>query len=264
MITPLSNLTFPWMKRFADTAKEAREAGLAMVVAGAPKSGKTTLLEIERRSVYRDTEQEVLMFRMQRESDVLGQVQVLSERLAENTLPKNWKLHRLGYMASFLARRLKQANQGLLILTNCQEAGSDFFNVIFDVVAEARSRGHTCGLILAGTGDSALMEDLTCDRVACVRQYVQVPELGHGDIAACLKAWCQELGAELARQTAAADSDAVAMLGEIAHSTAGNILRVKLFAEIKNRKFGGKEFTSRLVKDVFAEMRVGGSMLAKK
>jgi hypothetical protein len=258
----LQPLIFPWMTRFQETAAQAREAGLAMVLSGAPQSGKTHLLELEARCWGRTSDQEVLFVRLQRESDALRQVQVLSEKLAENDLPKDWRLHSLGKMVGFLGRRLRNTNRGLVVLTNCQEAGRDFFNVMFDVIAESRLRGHHCNLMLAGSGGIDDLKELTRDRMGCIRQYAEIPELSHGDVAFCLHAWC-EGGSELAK-AAETNGEAVEVLDEIQRGTAGNISRLRLFAGIKNHKFADSPITSRLVKDVFSELRVGGSAPPKK
>jgi hypothetical protein len=251
------------MTKFAQTAQEAREAGLAMVLAGAPQSGKGHLLEIEQRSMFK-TDQETLFIRLQRESDALRQFQVLLHTMAVNTMPKEWRLYRLSCLASLFTRRLQLHNKGLVILTNCQVADRDFFNVLFDVMAELRAREHPCGLILAGSGEISDLEDLTADRAASVRQYVSIPPLGHGDIAACLKAWCGQEGVDLARRVGESETDALKVLGLIADSTLGNISRVRQFASLKNLTFPAKAFTPRLVNEVYAEMRGGRVEAAKK
>ncbi len=182
MISTLPSIAFPWMTKFAQTAKEAREAGLAMVVAGPPQSGKTHLVEIERKSMYA-TDQETFFLRLQRETDALRLFQVLLLNTGDSVMPRDWRLHSLSCVASLFARRLRFANKGLVILTNCQGADREFFNVIFDVIAQLRDWRHPCGLILAGSGDITDLQDLTGDRAASVRQYVAVPALSHGDIA---------------------------------------------------------------------------------
>jgi hypothetical protein len=245
------------MAAFAQTAKEAREAGLAMVVAGPPQSGKTHLLEIERRSMYA-TDQEPLFIRLQRETNALKLFQVLLLNMSANAMPADWRLYSLNCLVSLLIRRLQFANIGLVILTNCQVMDRESFNVLFDVMAQLRQRQHPCGLILAGSGAVGDLEDVTADRAASVRQYVGIPTLSHGDIAACLSAWCKK-GPELAER-AKSEPDAIATIDLVAQSSLGNIARVKHFADLKNRKFADEAFSPRLVKAVYAEMRVGGEI----
>ncbi len=48
------------------------------------------------------------------------------------------------------------------------------------------------------------------------------------------------------------------MIDLVAKSTLGNINRVGQFADLKNRKFPDMAFTPKLVRQVYAEMRVGG------
>lgn len=254
MNSSLPTVTFPWMAKFAQTAKEAREAGLAMVLAGPPQSGKTHLLEIERRSMCA-TDQEPLFIRLQRETNALKLFQVLLLNVAASTMPRDWRLYSLSCLASLLTRRLQFGNVGLVILTNCQVVDRESFNVLFDVMAQLRQFKHPCGLILAGSGDITNLEDVTGDRAASVRQYVAVPALSLADITACLKAWCKD-GPELAERAKESEPDAIRAIELVAESSLGNIGRVYRFADLKNRKFADEVFTLRLVKAVYAEMRV--------
>ena len=250
------------MTKFAQTSKEAREAGLAMVLSGAPQSGKTHLLEIEQRAMFQ-TDQETLFIRLQRAPNALRQFQVLLLTVAPSTMPKDWRLYSLSCLASLFARRLRLSNTGLVILTNCQVVDREFLNVLFDVMAQVRSSEHRCGLILAGSGPITHLENLTRDRMASVRQYVSVPPLGDSDVLACLHAWCGKEGAELALR-AKSQPEAIEVIRQVALSTEGNMGRVTQFAKLKNDKFPDMAFTPSLVKDVFSELRGGGAVEAKK
>jgi hypothetical protein len=161
-----------------------------------------------------------------------------------------------------LARRLRLANVGLVVLTNCQVADREFFNVLFDVMAQLRWCEHPCGLILAGTGVISKLESLTADRAASVRQYMSIPPLALSDISACLNAWCGAEGADLALR-AKSEAEAIEVLHQVAKSTEGNISRVRQFAGLKNMRFPSRAFTPALVQDVFSELR-GGALPAKK
>ena len=53
------------------------------------------------------------------------------------------------------------------------------------------------------------------------------------------------------------------MIELVAESSLGNIGRVYRFADLKNQKFADEVFTPRLVKAVYAEMRVVGEIKDK-
>jgi hypothetical protein len=249
----LSPIVFPWMDQFGKTVREAKEMGCAVILCGDAKSGKRHTLDLEAERLRTDTDETAFHVRVQRESDLLKQLYTVLDEISPWMIPTDWRRYSMSSMVKVVARRLRHNNVGLLMLSNAQYLDHTFYDVIFDVMALARSEGHDCGLVFAGRGTIQDYEKQTVNHQASVRQYARVPELTEGDVVAALNEWCG--AAKFSEKAQNGDRDAQDSIIRIQTGSGCNIGRLERFAVIKNRRFARREFSPQLVEEIFAEMR---------